>query len=146
MPETASLLYPFLFRSCQDLPPLLQWKGFPPPLVSESLSEPQPSKYPIEAKMSQDFLSSSIGHLLCEVAEPLEDSGIAALPQLFQLDVGIQPAIGRIPSKGRESFPSRSVFAVKEDLWLWARWLFRPHDHLVHLLLDLLVEKPGNRK
>ena len=43
--------------------------------------------------------------------------------------VALRPPLGRL---------------VEEHLRLWTRRLLWPHDHLVHLLLDLLVEKSEN--
>ena len=83
-------------------------------------------------------------HLLRKVAEALEDGGITALSQLLQLDVSVQPAVRWISSESRQPLPSRTLLPVEEDLGLWTGRLLWPHDHLVHLLLDLLVEKPEN--
>ena len=79
-------------------------------------------------------------HLVGQVAEASEHGGVAALAQLLQLDVGLQLAVGRVPTEGGVSLRSCLVVSVEKDFRFRAGRSPWSSDNTGHdLLLDFLV-------
>ena len=81
-------------------------------------------------------------HLVGQVAEASEHGGVAALAQLLQLDVGLQLAVGRVPTEGGVSLRSCLVVSVEKDFRFRAGRSPWSSDNTGHdLLLDFLVQQ-----